>query len=84
MKKLHPESFVTDFENYFDNLILIADMTAEGKVIAIGKPFVSFAELIVHISSELANLVDFSQPLEIHIYKFGYNHCVQIKPNGAI
>ena len=81
MNRLHPEGFITDFENYFKEQILIADLIAENKVIAIAKPFLNFSEVVMRLADDIFEVVDFHQRLEIHLYEFGYNHCIKIKLN---
>ena len=77
----HLESFRNEILTYYQDYLLMADFTANGKLVLLAKPFVDFHQIIVDLSDHMIDIVNFRQHLDVHLYQFGQNELVEITIN---
>ncbi|MGV3547451.1 MAG: hypothetical protein ACO1N4_10330 [Pedobacter sp.] len=77
----HLETFRTELLTYYQDYLLMADFTANGKLLLLAKPFVDFHQIIMDLCDNMIDMVHFREHLDVHLYQFGKNELVEIAIN---
>lgn len=75
------EYFRNELMTYYPDYLLYADLTSNGKLLLLAKPFVDLDVVMQELCDEMVALVNFKQHLDIHLYKFGENELIEISVN---
>jgi len=75
------EYFRNELITYYPDYLLLAEFTDNGKLLLLAKPFVDLDQVMEELCDELCNMVNFTNHLDIHLYKFGENELIEISIN---
>jgi hypothetical protein len=81
LTKLQSKIFINQFLDYFEEYVLTAEFTDNGKMIVFSNPYLEFDTLIIYICEHIFDILYFTDPIQIIIYPFGTNDHLLITIN---
>lgn len=66
---------------YFNDWLLLAELTTHSELLLLVKPFLSLTQVMAEICDNLVDMVEFNQPLTIKLIQFGNNEIISLSIN---